>query len=442
MPSTPVEKFCRVSCVRIFCIVRCARIWQHLLMQLYIRFLTLITFLNLPLAVAGDWPCWRGPDRNGVADADQNPPLEFGPDKNVRWVTPIPGRGHGSPVVVGNRVILQTADEAAEQQLVICFDRLSGKPLWTTEVHRGSFPQLNQKATHASSTPASDGERIYVNFVNGTAAWTTALDLNGRQLWQKKICNYKVHQGYGSSPTLYKSLVIVSADNKLGGALCAFQPTDGSEVWRMSRATMPNYASPIVLHVDRRDQLFLTGCNRVSSYDPLTGKLLWEMVGSTTECVTSTVTDGQRIFSSGGYPKNHVAAFSADGSKKLKWQNKSRVYVPSMLIKDGYLYAVLDAGLAACWKSSNGDEKWKARLGGNFSSSPVLIGDRIYVANERGEFSIFKANPKTFQLLAKSQLGDEVFATPTIVDGQIFARVAYRQHGTRQEKLYCLARED
>ncbi|MCB1095275.1 MAG: PQQ-binding-like beta-propeller repeat protein [Verrucomicrobiae bacterium] len=411
-------------------------------------FVSLITLLVLQIPVpdarADDWPWWRGPDRNGIAKADQMPPVKFSAKESVKWVTPIPGRGHGSAILVGDNVILQAADEITQTQSVICLDRKSGKPKWTKEVHRGGFPKTNSKASHASSTPACDGERVFVNFVNGDSAYTTALNLqDGEQVWQKKISGYVVHQGYGSSPAIYQSLVIVSADNKSGGAVCAFNRTDGNEVWRVERPKTANYPSPIILNVGGKDQVFMTGCELVSSIDPLTGEKLWEMEGATTECVTSTVTDGERIFTSGGYPKNHVAAIAADGSKKVVWENISRVYVPSMLVKDGYLYAIMDGGVVVCWNSATGERMWKERLGGTFSSSPVMVGDRFYAASETGEFFVFKADDKNFELLATNQLGNEVMATPTICDGQIFARVAVRSEGgnERQEFLYCIGAE-
>ena len=415
-----------------------------MLRQMNLLRLSLIFAVALSLNVvsaAKDWPWWRGPDRNGIADAEQKPPVTFSSTESVKWVTPIPGRGHGSAIVVGDRVILQTADEATEVQSVICLHRRTGKPEWTTEVHRGGFPKTNKKASHASSTPACDGEKVFVNFVSNGAAHTTALTLDGgKQLWQKKISDYVVHQGYGSSPAIYKSLVIVSADNKTGGAICAFNRSDGKEIWRVERPKFPNYPSPIILNVGGKDQLFMIGCELVSSFDPLTGEKLWEMEGATTECVTSTVTDGTHIYTSGGYPKNHVAAIAADGSKKTVWDNISRVYVPSMLIKDGYLYAVMDSGVAVCWNSATGERMWKERLGGTFSASPVLVGSHFYTANEEGEFFVFKADHEKFEILAKNQLENHIMATPTICGGQIFARVARRSESghERQEMLYCL----
>jgi outer membrane protein assembly factor BamB len=391
---------------------------------------------------ASDWPWWRGPDRNGVAASDLQPPVVFSDKESVKWIATVPGRGHGSPIVVGSRVLLQTADEKEQSQSVLCLDRKTGEQIWLKKVHQGVFPKTNKRASHASGTPAYDGERIFVNFVIDGAAHTTALDEAGQLLWQKKICDYVVHQGYGSSPSIYENLVIVSADTKIGGAICAFDRKSGDEVWRVARPKFPNYASPVILKVAGREQLLFSGCEAVTSLNPKTGEKFWEVEGSTTECVTTIVTDGERIFTSGGYPKNHVSAVNGDGSGEVVWENISRVYVPSMLVKDGYLYAVMDGGVAVCWKSDTGDRMWKERLGGTFSGSPVLVGDHIYAGNGEGEFFVFKADPKKFEVVAENQLGDEVFSTPTIVDGQIFIRVAHHdEDGARVEKLYCLGKK-
>ena len=385
-----------------------------------------------------DWPWWRGPERNGEAATDQKPPIEWSESKKVMWKAPIAGRGHGSVAIVGTRIFLQTADETNGAQMVVCIDRKTGNQLWSTTVHPNGGMRKNNKSTAASSTPACDGERVFVNFPNNGALMTTALDLDGKQLWQTKICDYIEHQGYGSSPALYQALVLVSADNKAGGAIAALDRKSGEIAWRRERPQMPNYPSPIVLNVAGKDQLLMTGCDKVSSFNPLTGETLWEVDGATTECVTSTVTDGSRIFTSGGYPKNHMSAVMADGSGKKAWENDSRVYVPSLVIRDGYLYGVLDAGIAMCWKAETGEEVWKARLGGTFSSSPVLIGDKIYATSEVGETFIYRADPTKFEQVGKSKLGDEVLSTLVICDSRIYYRAAHSVDGKREEFLYCL----
>jgi outer membrane protein assembly factor BamB len=393
--------------------------------------------------VPGDWPWWRGPARNGTAEADQDPPLrwseaEDGKSENVVWSVPVPGRSHGSPTVVGNHVLLAIADQEREVQAVACYDRATGERLWETVVHRGQLTVLNEKSCAASCSIACLSDRLFVTFLNGDTVYTTCLDRQGKQLWQATIGDYIIHQGYGASPLLYRSLVIIASDHKGGGEIVALDQKTGAEVWRRERPKTPNYPSPIAVRVAGKDQVILTGCDRITSYEPLTGRTLWEMDGATTECVTSTLTDGTHIFTSGGYPRNHLSAIVADGSKKVAWENEQRVYVPSMLVRDGFLYATLDAGVAMCWESNTGKERWKARLGGTFSSSPVLVGDRIYATNEAGETFVYRADPEKYELLAKNKLGDEVFATPAICGGRIYQRVAKLVDGERQEFLYCL----
>lgn len=395
---------------------------------------------QLPSGQSTDWPGWRGPSLNGHAAANQSPPTKWGDDRSLVWKTPIPGKGHGSPIVVGDSVYLATSIDAEETRWLLCFDRITGIRKWGTIVHKGqATPPRNKKGTQASSTPACDGERLYMNFLNDDAMFTSALSLKGKILWQTRITDYVVHQGFGSSPLVYENLVIVSADNKSGGAVAGLDRTTGKIVWSRKRPKTPNYPSPVVLETSGTKQLLMTGCELVTSLNPLTGKENWEIPGATTECVTSTVTDGNLIYTSGGYPKNHIAAVRTDGSGKVEWENGVRVYVPSMLVKDGYLYGVTDAGVAMCWKAATGEEIWKGRLGGTFSSSPVLVNDRIYVTNETGETFIFGTSPNAFELISKNTLGNVCFATPAICNGQIFYRGAVERGGDRQEFLCCIA---
>lgn len=397
---------------------------------------------STPTFAATDWPWWRGTNHDGIAHP-QSPPLEWSDTANVIWKSPVEGRGHGSATVLGDQVFLAAADLDQQTESVLCFDRQTGERKWTRIVHSGGMKtkkmgKLNSKASFASSSVATDGERLFINFVNNDAAWLTALDLDGQILWQHRICDYVVHQGYGSSPTIFNDLVIASADNKSGGAIVAYNRQTGKLAWKHDRPKKPNYPSPVLLTAAGQQQLVFTGCDLVTSLDPATGSTLWEIEGATTECVTSTVTDGTHVFTSGGYPTNHVAAVAADGSGKIVWENQTRVYVPSMLQRDGYLYATLDAGVAMCIRCSDGNEMWKSRLGGTFSSSPVMVGDKIFATNESGETFIFAADPEQFKLIGKNKLGDNVFATPVFAGDRIYQRIAHGSGSDRQEFLYCL----
>ncbi|MDZ4687727.1 MAG: PQQ-binding-like beta-propeller repeat protein [Planctomycetaceae bacterium] len=389
---------------------------------------------------ADDWPGWRGPSGTGAANPQQSPPLVWSESQNVLWKAPMPGRGHGSPTVVGDHVYLAAAETDTEVQSVLCFDRRTGKTLWQTPIHRGHFDKKgNAKSSHASSSVACDGERLFINFLNHDAVWTTALSRDGKILWQTKIADFVNHQGFGSSPIVYGPLVLASADSKGGaGRVVGLDRATGDTVWSIERPKLPNYTSPVVVNAAGRDQIVMIGCDLVMGLDPLTGKTLWQTPGSTEECVTSTVTDGQLIYTSGGYPRNHVSAIAADGSGKVAWQNGARVYVPSMVVKDGYLYAVLDAGVAMCWKADTGEEQWKGRLGGTFTASLVLVGNTLFAIDESGRTCVWTANPKEFELLAENRLGSEAFATPTICGSRLYFRVAAQVDGKRQETLYCI----
>jgi len=279
---------------------------------------------------------------------------------------------------------------------------------------------------------------LFITFQNSKAIYLTALTRAGKQLWQKKVADFVTHQGYGASPAVYKSLVLVSADHKGGGKLAAFDRASGELAWSHERPKIPNYTSPVVVNAAGKEQLIYFGCKLVSSFDPLTGKSLWEVPGATEECVTSTVTNGDMIYTTGGYPKNHLAAVRADGSGKVVWENGVRVYVPSLLIKDGYLYASADEGIAYCWEAATGKEMWKQRLGGKFTASPVLVGDSVFATNEEGTTFIFKARADRFEKIAENKLGDEVMATPAICGDRIYMRVASHKDGRRRETLYCL----
>ncbi|MBM3847259.1 MAG: serine/threonine protein kinase, partial [Verrucomicrobia bacterium] len=269
-----------------------------------------------------DWPNWRGPTRDGIAAARQEAPIHWSESSNIVWKAAIPGKGHGSPTVVGNRIYLATADPTHRSQSVLCLDRQTGRRVWQRAVHaEGGDPGKHANSSAASSTVACDGERLYISFLNQGAVHTSALDLDGKVLWQTKVSDFVVHQGYAASPVLHESLVLVSADNRGGGVVAGLDRQTGRKVWSESRPKLPNYTTPAVIQAAGRTQMVLAGCNLLTSLDPLTGKKLWEVAGSTEECVVTMVTDGTRVFASGGYPRNHTVAIQADGSGTVAWQN-------------------------------------------------------------------------------------------------------------------------
>lgn len=401
-----------------------------------------VTALTTPVSAGDAWPWWRGPYFNGVADKTEKPPTEWDETKNVVWKTPIPGRGHSSPVVAGDFIFLTTADEQQQVQYALCFRRSDGKQLWQTEINRGGFnPKIHPKNTHATPTPATDGKLVLVTFNNHEAVQLAALDFDGKIVWQKKAGDYRPQKyqfGYAPSPLLYKDLVIVASEFESNGYLAAFKRENGEEVWRTPRRRFISFSTPVVARVARREQLLISGADQVASYDPRNGKPLWSVNGTTNATCGTVVWNNDAVYASGGYPNRQTIAVRGDGSRQVLWANQEKCYEQSMLLHDGFVYAVNDNGIAFCWQAATGREMWKARLVGPVSASPVWANGKIYIANERGSLFVYEANPRQFKPIARNQLGDESFATPAFVNDQIITRVASRAGGQRQEYLYCL----
>ena len=388
---------------------------------------------------ANDWPAWRGPTADGQAASGQTVPVKWSESENVLWKAELRGRGHGSPTVFGNHVYLASADVPTEEQLVICFERATGKPVWETMVHGGNFvPGGHRNSSLASGDVVCDGERLYVNFLNDNAVFTSALDFSGKVLWQRRVCDFKLHQGYGASPVIHENVVLVAGDHRGGGKFSGLDKLTGEILWQQDRPPIANYATPAVVKAAGKTQAVLAGCNLVSSFDPLTGQKLWEIEGSTEETVVTAVTDGRRIFVGGGYPKNHTMGVEADGSGRIAWENNTRSYVPSLLVKNGHVFGVGDSGRAVCWKSDTGEELWSEKVASEFYGSPVMLDNRIYITSKGGVTSVFEATPKKFTLLSQNPLGDESFSTPAICGNRIYLRSA-KLGSERQEYLWCVS---
>jgi len=391
-----------------------------------------------------DWPWWRGPSHNGKAHSSQQPPAKFGPNKNLIWKAPVPGRGHASPCIVGDRLFLSTADVDAKTQSVLAYDKATGKQLWAVEVNKGNFPaKIHGNNTHASPTIASDGERVFASFYNNNSVHVVALTVNGKPAWSENVGPFhptKYEFGYGASPLLHEDNVIVVGDQVKGGFLAALNRKTGKITWRTERPADINYASPILTKIDGKDQILISGMESIRAYDPIAGKELWKGAGGAPQTCGTVVTEDGIVFASGGYPKKQTVAIKVS-TGELLWDNNKKAYEQSMLVHQGYLYSMTDNGIFYCWNAKTGEEQWAERLKGPVSISPILVGDRIYAANERGQFFVFKANPNKFELIAKNELGEETFATPAFVDNRIYIRVGHQDDdGKRNAVLYCFGK--
>lgn len=379
---------------------------------------------------ADDWPCWRGSNRDNVAPAGQTPPVEWGADKNVLWHVRLPGVGHSSPCVVGDRIYVTSGEKSKTQASVwlFCLDRKTGKTLWRTELYKGAPPRMHPDNSTASATPACDGQRVIVPYQTDTSVMVAAAGVDGKLLWTRTVSPYNTLQGYSASPSFYKSAVIVSVEGPKGCYLTAFHRQSGEIVWRRAlRAAIESYAPAIVRHVAGRDQLLLIGGTSTRGYDPEDGTLLWECSGPARTCVATPVSDATTVYATGGYPGRKFLAIRADGKgdvtkSRLLWSSDAKAgYVPSPVMKDGQVYAVSDQGLLRGYDIANGHVLWEHDFKTPFYSSPTLVGDRFYLFDRKGGGYIVPAG-RTAGVITTNTLPSGVFATPVILGGRIYLR--------------------
>lgn len=393
--------------------------------------------------LGADWLRWRGPDGTNTAAPGQRIPSEWSTDKNVVWRADVPGRGHASPLVVGDLVVLETADEASATQSVVAFSRRDGSLAWQTAISTGGLPPLHRKNTHASSTAASDGRRIFVVFCHHEKIEVAALDLSGKVVWRVDAGPFRpraYEYGYAASPTIHGDMLIVTADSDTAAWIRAFRLADGTQVWSRDRPRSLNWGSPIVAPVAGRDQILLSGSRMIAAYDPGTGAPLWNTPCLTMATCGTCVWDDGLVFASGGFPDSETVAVRADGSGVV-WKNRVKCYEQSLLVTGGHVYAFSDQGVFFCWEAKTGTERWKQRLAGPVSASPLLVGDLILATNEAGTTWVLRANPDRYEEVARNQLGESGFASIAAVDGRLFIRTSTGDGAGHRESLYCVGQD-
>ena len=240
-----------------------------ILLLLFIALSHLLTAAPSPFT-STDWPAWRGLNGDGHAKEIEGLPLKWNDSKNVVWKIKLPGRGHSTPPIVGNRIYLATAEAGKQAQSVLCFEKGTGKLIWNTTVHKGNFVKGgNKNASQASSSVVCDGTQLYVSFPNNNKIRTTALSMEGKVLWQRAVTDYVIHQGFGTSPTVYRDVGIAKADSKkIGGAVVGLNKKSGKVIWKINRPKYPNYTTPVMITAHGKLQMVFAGAELITSIDP------------------------------------------------------------------------------------------------------------------------------------------------------------------------------
>jgi outer membrane protein assembly factor BamB len=397
--------------------------------------LAAVVLLVPAAAGAGEWPGWRGPRGDGTT-GETNLPLRWGPKENVYWKVPIPGRGHSSPIVWGDRIFVTTCVEKDLQRMLLCLSRTDGKVLWHRVVLTSKLERKHNLNSFASSTPVTDGRHVWVSFLEDHDVEVACYDFQGNQVWVRSPSKFYSVHGFCSSPILYKDLVILNCDQDAKACIVALEKATGRERWRADRPNRTrSYCAPIIIDAAGKKQLVLSGSKCVASYDPDTGKQHWIIDGPTEQFVASLVYQDGILFLTAGFPEFHVLAIRPDGKGNVTrthvlWHHtKGAAYVPSPIAHGHFFFLVSDKGIASCFETKTGKRPWMEHLGKHHSASPVAAGDFLYFPDDTGTTWVLKAGPR-FEVVSKNALNEECYASPAVSRGQIFIRTLHH--------LYCI----
>jgi outer membrane protein assembly factor BamB len=378
-------------------------------------------------AAAGDWPGWRGPRGDGHSD-EKNIPTRWSETENVAWKVAVPGKGHSSPVIRGERIYLTSALEKEQKRVLLCLDRRDGRTLWQKTVVTAPLEKKHDLNSYASATPVTDGEHLWVSFFEQPRIVLACFDMDGNEKWRVSPGTFSSMHGFCSSPVLYKDTVVLNGDQDADAYLVAFDKASGKERWRTDRPNKTrSYCTPIFIEHDGRSQMVLSGSKSVCSYEPDTGKPIWWMSGPTEQFVATLVYADRVLFVTAGFPDLHILGVDPGGTgdvtrTHIKWRDhRGAAYVPSPIAANGHFFIVSDNGIGSCFEAQTGKVKWKERLGRRHSASAVAAGGNVYFIDDDGETWVVKASDK-FELVSQNSLGQPAFASPAISRAQIFIR--------------------
>lgn len=416
---------------------------------------------------AAHWPQWRGPFLNGMAATDA--PTSWSDTNNVKWKTEIPGRGHSTPVIWGDKIFLTTAiptgksTPPASQDAqpanrragggaganiehrfeVICIDRRTGKLIWQ-KTARVASPHEGYHRTYgsfASNAPVTDGRYVYASF---GSRGIFCYDLNGKLAWEKDLgvqMKMRLQFGEGTAPVLDRDRIILTFDHEAGSFIVALDKRTGKELWRTQRDEPSSWSTPLIIEHAGRRQVIVSATNRVRSYDVATGKQIWECGGLGSNVIPAPVYQDGVVYVMSGHRDPKLMAIrlgkegDLTGSESVLWTHTRGIaYTASPVLFEGKLYVLTDSGQVSCFNIADGVPYFhQVRLPRpyNFKASPVGARGKLYLSSEEGDVIILKMGEK-LEVLATNTLADQTFiASPVIVGGELFLR--------SQRYLYCIS---
>lgn len=407
------------------------------------------------LALAGDWPAWRGPNNNGVTV--EIAPLTWTQKENIRWRVPLPEPGNSTPITSGEHVFLTQALEGGKRRALIAFHRADGRKLWQHELPCSTVETTHKQNPPCSASPVTDGQAVYAHFAS---AGVVACDFQGKELWRREFGPVLHRWGNGGSPILYKDLLIVTQGPGEPTFLIALDKRTGKTVWKREEPSINSpvfgsWSTPIVIQVDGHDEMIMPfatalpnaelpqrkaspfGESEFKGFDPMTGKELWRAGGLGSEIYAMPIVSEKRDLIVGISGHNGpLLAIKPGGSGDVSmshrlWQQsgKNPQRIGSGVIHEGRLYVANAPGTLECLEAKTGNTIWKERVGDNLWGSILLAGKRLYLSDFTGVTYVLAAGSK-FELLARNDLHEPLYAAPAVSNGELLLRT--------YEHLYCI----
>lgn len=410
--------------------------------HLYLTLLLTVIIICSPAQISSgeeNWPGWRGPRGDGSAENDSRLPVKWNVAENTLWKTPLPGKGHASPIIWENRIFIVSALDETRDRALICLERESGRILWQQTVLQSPPERIHKLNSLASSTPVTNGKLIFVSFLDRDEMFIAAYDFSGKEIWKKRPGTFSSIHGYCSSPILWKNKLIINGDHDGEAYIVALDQSNGNLIWKTPRPNKTrSYCTPIIRQIENRNQMILSGSKSVASFDPDSGKQHWIIDGPTEQFVASLVYNGDLLFMTCGFPERHMMAIRPTGTGNVTethvaWRTtRSASYVPSPVAIGDYFLVVADNGVASCFIAKSGERLWNERLPRRHSASVIAANGLAYFLSDQGVMSVIRPG-KEFDLVAQSELGEQCNASPAIYGGNFYIR--------GDKHLFCIGKK-
>jgi outer membrane protein assembly factor BamB len=452
-------------------------------MRRFISVLAIAVIATPAALAAANWPQWRGPDGQGIS-TETDLPMEWqaaaspdgaraesgsgGRGKNIAWKTPLPGRGHSSPIVWDTHVFLTTAIEgdvlpgaAAPVHMlegkefvhpdslgadrkhtykVIALALDTGRIAWEQVAYEGPVYDGRHKASsYASPTPVTDGKLVYAYF---GSEGIYAYDFNGKLAWKADVGDIKtLGMGTSTSPVLFGNLVILQCDEDNGeqSFIVALDKKTGKQVWKTPRQVQVSWSTPVLVQASGRTELVTNGSELIIAYDPKTGKELWRSKGVDSNAIHTPLVGHGLVIVTAGYPAKRVIAIrpggngDVSGTDRIAWSyEKGTAYVTSPILYGDYVYLVSDGGVLTCLDAKTGAVKYEGGRPpepGRYMGSPIAYGGHIFLTSNDGDTHVIKAGP-AYEVVRTNTVDEPVFASLAPSQGRVLIRA--------QGNLYCV----